>query len=113
MGIVEEIYTEVFDILSDGIQPVDDLVALTGLVMTIIQRRKELSKRGDLKREIITTIFMDLANKSGLFTKEQAETMTEFIANSLPIITDNLKRLARAIYENVDKNSCCPKPFFR
>ena len=98
--IVKQVYTEVYDLLVDGIQPVDDFISLCGIIMSLIQNHRELAKHGGLKKKILLIIFNDLLGKSGLFDDDQLILLSNFIESTLSPLSDALKTLARTIYSS-------------
>ena len=102
--LVQEIFNEIVEILSDGFQ-LDDIISITSLIMTAIQGRKELRSQGPFKKKILIVVFRNLAEKSGLFTREQVDNIIFYIESSLPMMVDNLKSLSRAI--SGGSKRCC------
>ena len=96
--MIESIVEEVIQIVGDGIQWKEDLVSLTGVIMRLIQQKRELKGHGRTKKRVVEIILTKLLDQL-FFDESQAETVSKFIVEMLPTTVDMLKSLARSIAE--------------
>lgn len=105
--MISDIIEEIEEIVGDGIQWRTDLISLTGLIMRLVQSKKELKGKGVQKKRAVEMVLQALLEKS-FFNEEQAILVSTFILDTMPLVIDTLKGLARSIAEvSGVKTKCC------
>ena len=105
--MIESIVEEILLIVGDGIQWKTDLVSLTGLIMRLVQQKRELKGKGPQKKRAVEMILQALLEKS-FFNEEQSILVSTFILDVLPLVIDTLKGLARSIADASGiQTKCC------
>ena len=100
----DEVIVELLEIVGDGIQWKEDLISLTGLIMRILQQKRELKGKGASKKKLVEVVFQELIERN-FFNQRQADLVKNFLA-FLPTTIDMLKGLARAI-SDAKFTTCC------
>ncbi len=97
-----ELFDEAVVILGEEKTDLDDFVGITGTLMRLTQQNKGLRHHGQIKRDLVISVFTLLVEKSGLFNKGQIEDLKDFITDTLPGLIDAIKSVARVISETLD-----------
>ncbi len=101
-AFVRSVYQEVYSIFADGFQA-PDLIALTGVIMRILQAKPHLKGKGSAKKEAAIAVFSLFLHESGLFGEEESIQASRFIVSSLPTLIDTIKELSK----DFKKRVCC------
>ena len=104
--MISDLVEEILEIVGDGIQWKIDLVSLTGLIMRLVQQKRELKGKGPQKKRAVEMILQALLEKS-FFNEEQSILVSTFILDTMPLVIDTLKGLARSISDSAYVSSIC------
>lgn len=103
---VRDVYVKAVELLSDGVD-ISDFVAIAGMLVELVQRRKALKGKGSVKKQVVLEVFKLIVTVSGIMTVDQADLALEFAENTLPFLIDTLKRLGSEIAKYSNGQSCC------
>ena len=106
MTIAQEVFDELADIIADGLQP-QDFLSICACVMRILQSRRELRGKGQIKKTITREVFNILLNDTSVIDDDTKILLKQFIDSSLSLTINALKSLAKSIYTNKKLVFCC------
>ena len=104
--MIAEIVDELLEIFGDGIQWKTDIISVVGLIMSVLQKKRELKGKGKTKARIVELVLQELLDRM-FFDEDNSKIVAKFIVEFLPGTLIMLKNLARSISSGGSKRCWC------